>query len=428
MITKIEARNFRCLRAVSQTLGRFHVVAGPNGSGKSTFFDVPRLLNAFGREGLQGLLSQAAAQTFEEILYQGRGHFLELAVEMTVPGKLADRSKAKAEGGKPARVIRYEVRIGRDEEDRQDETPRILVENLWLLGESPRMDRAQRVQMDLQFPSASFENFEVVHATAPRRGAEWRTVAKKTKSGNSYFKSETTAWNLQIRNAADDSALSSLPADDRFPIANWFRDQLLKGQQHLALRSEEMRRPSPPLKNAGFLPDGSNLPHVVARMSRTRGGFRNWIEHLQTVLPIEDLEAVTREEDRSRYLRVRYKDGGWVPSWHLSDGTLRMLALTLLAYMPDAASSTFIEEPENGIHPRAVEAVFQSLRSVYEGQILVATHSPVFVSLVEPKDLLCFSKTPVGETDIVLGSEHPRLRDWKADVPLARLYAAGILS
>jgi predicted ATPase len=117
-----------------------------------------------------------------------------------------------------------------------------------------------------------------------------------------------------------------------------------------------------------------------------------------------------------------------VPSWHLSDGTLRLLALTLLAYLPDNTSTYFIEEPENGIHPQAVEAVFQSLSSVYEGQVLVATHSPVLVGLIEPRQLLCFSKTGGGATDILTGDMHPKLSEWKSGLPLARMYAAGILS
>jgi hypothetical protein len=33
---------------------------------------------------------------------------------------------------------------------------------------------------------------------------------------------------------------------------------------------------------------------------------------------------------------IRYKNGIEVPSWALSDGTLRLLALTLLAYVPDS--------------------------------------------------------------------------------------------
>ncbi len=65
MITKIEAANYRCLRGVSQMLDRFHVVAGPNGSGKSTFFEVPKALAAFGRDGLPALWDACKATHLE---------------------------------------------------------------------------------------------------------------------------------------------------------------------------------------------------------------------------------------------------------------------------------------------------------------------------------------------------------------------------
>lgn len=73
---------------------------------------------------------------------------------------------------------------------------------------------------------------------------------------------------------------------------------------------------------------------------------------------------------------MHYRNGLQAPSWLVSDGTLRFLALTLLAYLPDPAGPYLIEEPENGIHPRNVETVFESLSSVYDAQVLLATHSP----------------------------------------------------
>ncbi len=86
-----------------------------------------------------------------------------------------------------------------------------------------------------------------------------------------------------------------------------------------------------------------------------------------------------------------------------------------------------IEEPENGIHPKAIETVYKSLSSVYNAQILLATHSPVILGMVEPKDVLCFAKTNDGITDIVNGKDHPKLKDWKGEVNLSLLYAGGIL-
>jgi len=126
-------------------------------------------------------------------------------------------------------------------------------------------------------------------------------------------------------------------------------------------------------------------------------------------------------------LTVVYKQNLRVPSWLVSDGTLRLLALTVLAYIEPGDAMNLIEEPENGLHPQAVQTVFQSLSSTYQAQVLVATHSPVFLRLAKPEQVLCFSRTPSGATDLVAGSEHPKLRDWQGEVTLADFFAAGVL-
>jgi len=114
--------------------------------------------------------------------------------------------------------------------------------------------------------------------------------------------------------------------------------------------------------------------------------------------------------------------------WPVSDGTLRPLALTVLAYLPDISGLCLVEEPENGIHPRAVEMVFQSLSSVYGAQVLLATHSPVVVSMAELDQILCFACTDAGVTDVVPGHEHPGLREWRGGVDLGTLLASGVLA
>jgi predicted ATPase len=156
--------------------------------------------------------------------------------------------------------------------------------------------------------------------------------------------------------------------------------------------------------------------------------FRDWVRHLRTALPdIEDIKTVERQDDRHRYLTIEYQGGLSVPSWMASDGTLRLLALTLPAYLPEFQGIYLIEEPENGIHPRAVETMFQSLSSVYNGQILMATHSPVILSVADPDHVLCFAKTVEGATDIVTGSDHPSLAQWRGEPNLGVLFAGGVL-
>jgi hypothetical protein len=60
--------------------------------------------------------------------------------------------------------------------------------------------------------------------------------------------------------------------------------------------------------------------------------------------------------------------------------------------------------------------------------VLMATHSPLLLPLSEPKDLLCFALTPEGATDIVRGDQHPKLKEWRREVSLGELLAAGVLA
>ena len=139
-----------------------------------------------------------------------------------------------------------------------------------------------------------------------------------------------------------------------FHVVKWFREYLSAGVHWLVLNSFQIRRPSPPKGTSVLLSDGSNLPWIVARLrEKDPGRCLEWIAHLQTSLP--DLEGITtfeRPEDRHCYMIYEYAGGLTVPSWLVSDGTLRLTALTLPAYLVDLEGIYLIEEPENGIPPR----------------------------------------------------------------------------
>jgi hypothetical protein len=59
---------------------------------------------------------------------------------------------------------------------------------------------------------------------------------------------------------------------------------------------------------------------------------------------------------------------------------------------------------------------------------LVATHSPVILSLAKAENVLCFAKNDEGSSDIVRGVDHPALRDWRGKSDLGSYFAAGVLS
>jgi predicted ATPase len=86
------------------------------------------------------------------------------------------------------------------------------------------------------------------------------------------------------------------------------------------------------------------------------------------------------------------------------------------------------EEPENGIHPRAIETVVQSLRSLYESQAWVSTHSPIVLAHTDLADVLASRLDADGAVAIMPGDRHPRLKDWQGSLDIGTLFAAGVLS
>jgi predicted ATPase len=267
------------------------------------------------------------------------------------------------------------------------------------------------------------ESFSIVEATGMR--------ALIARSGDVViYTSESGTERIERQRLQSQSSLKGVPSDSEYPATAWFRDLLEEGIKTVNLDPRELSKPSP-LSRSGNEDriGGGDLAWWIDALQQESPPvrLREWLSHVRTALPdIRKIDSVIQQWNNERYVRVEYENGLKVPSWMLSEGTLRLLALTILAYLPDPDGAYLVEEPENGVHPSALETIYKSLSSVYEAQVLVASHSPVLLSMAMPEQLLCFSTGPDG-TQIVRGSEHPALQDWRGEVSLGTLVASGIL-
>lgn len=424
MISLIEALNFRSLRYINQPLANFHVLVGPNASGKTTFLDVVAFLGKFVSDGLDAAIEDRT-QNLQDLFWARQGNKFELAIEAIIPKEVL----LNFSNGSYDR-IRYEVSIGYISETKEN----TVFEEKVILKNSADFNSIDEGKAQRELFPSSIKPPRTIITSSPVRPEE-RLIVKKSESGRVTFYSETNktknkGWMPSFRLGAKKTALGNLPEDEKnFPASTWLKNLLSENVQQIVLNSLLIRQASPPGRGNKFSPKGSNLPWVINSLrNKSEKKFKEWISHVRTALPdIEDITTSEFPDTKHRYLTIQYKEGFKVPSWMASDGTLRLLALTIPAYLSDFEGIYLIEEPENGIHPKAVDTMYQSLVSVYGAQILLATHSPVVLSAAEPESLLCFAKAADGATDIVKGDEHPTLRQWKGEVDLGVLFASGVL-
>jgi len=413
MIRRVEVLGYRCLKHVSVELGPFMVLVGPNGSGKSALFDALAFVRDVLMHGPEAAVLDpldsgrrpARASYVKQLSWARERLWVEIAVDMAVPPDVAHSGLSEC---------RYELRVGMAAES----SPLgVLAEAFWV-GPAPPNRRHSRNRQEAP---------DTIRWSRGRPG--WRRVAAKTPTGSDRFVSESGDFDHTFRSERSRAALANMPDDrDGFPIAMWARNLLRSTLMGFDLRPEAMRSPARTGRAFWMAEDGSNLAGIVSLMGEDE--HRAWIHHLGTFLDVRDVRTYPVINEGTLALAVTDGSGLEVYADGLSAGTLRSLALTALAYADRPPWSTpvyLIEEPENGVHPQAIEAIRQSLSSIYGGQVFLATHSPVLVAMCKPEELLCFSRADDGSTVVTPGHQHPRLRQWQGDITLGDLFAAGIL-
>ncbi len=118
-----------------------------------------------------------------------------------------------------------------------------------------------------------------------------------------------------------------------------------------------------------------------------------------------------------------------LPSWRLSDGTLKFLCLLAVLLEKNLPPLICIEEPEVGLHPDAIQIVAEALVEASERtQLIVTTHSDALIDALSdrPEDVL------VTERDFDNGTQFRRLNkeqlsSWLERYSLGQLWRKGEL-
>lgn len=416
MITRIEAYRYRCFERLNVSLGSYTVLVGRNGAGKSTLVDIPVLLG----EMLQKQSIQAAffgptpshprprADGAADLPFNRSGPWFALAVEAVLPADIQAKVAAKH--------VRYELAFAVE-----GSSLTLSQEAVLLFGD----------RLEMGEPPEGLWSTSLTGKDSPAR-----VVLRRERGGLTEFTREPKLRgpkppSTPFETADHAPALAFVPPDlERFPASTWLRTFL--GRECLlyqpSLNGLRTAQPSPG-RDFQIASDARTLAWSVLRLAaENKRGFQEWNQHVQTVLPnFERVDARQREDDQFAYLRVHYRNGLVVPGHGLSDGTLSLLALTILPYLSNIPGFLAIEEPENGIHPKAIEAILEMLQVITKSQVWVTSHSPIVVAVTPLPHLLCLSVGKNGGVETKLGTEHPFLKNWQGTPDLGTLHSAGVL-
>lgn len=151
-----------------------------------------------------------------------------------------------------------------------------------------------------------------------------------------------------------------------------------------------------------LLIDASNTAQILGQVFQDDVKREDFIEWLRILIPeFENIEVKKNEFDGSFHIFVKEKTHDkHFPVTLLSDGTKNILALMAAVYQSNQPQFLCIEEPENGLHPHAIELLVDFFREKCETEghhIWLNTHSPTLVRCLAIDEVITVNKIN-GET------------------------------
>jgi len=412
MITRLEVNGFKNLVGFSLDLGPFTCIAGPNSVGKSNIFDAIQFLsfltdNTLTEAALKIRGADPDTSDIRDLFWTNgtnRQEKFRIAVEMIIDGHVHDDFGRPAEAS--STFLRYEIQIR-------------------YAPPSPDAGLLGRLVLDEEKLGYITEGDAPKHMPFPYSAKGFRSKAvkntRRTLSG--FISARTSVDGMReiivhqdggARGPGQTSPAESAPRTIIGTSNTSATPTILAARREmqswrlLALEPSAMRKPDRFHTDPHVTINGGHLPATIYRLAndaKKRGGdqedvYADVAARLSELVSVSAVNVAADEVRQLLTLEVTEVSGIRLPANSLSDGTLRFLALVILAADPEAKGLMCMEEPENGIHPAKIGAMVALLRDIAVDtnmppgednplrQVIVATHSPAFVQLSNQNDLV----------------------------------------
>lgn len=149
---------------------------------------------------------------------------------------------------------------------------------------------------------------------------------------------------------------------------------------------------------------GKNLPAFIKKMNaEQKERFMSKVKRLFADV-ITDIDTETKGQPGWTQIKIteRYKNGDiTISSKEMSDGMLRLIGLVAISEIRKNDAIYLLDEVENGINIRYVEKLMKIFEEMIEEtgvQIILTTHSTLFMDYVNPDSIILLSKSDDGST------------------------------
>lgn len=200
---------------------------------------------------------------------------------------------------------------------------------------------------------------------------------------------------------------------------------------HDTSASAPVRQAQPVRDNLRFKPDAGNLaPFLRLLRERFPDNYKRIVETVRMVAPFFG-DFIYRNEPGERidleWFETDDPDTARGPR-QLSDGTLRFVCLATLLLQPShlQPDTILIDEPELGLHPRALGVLGAILRQAADArQLIVSTQSAELVNEFAPEDVVVVNRKE--GASVFERLEADRLSEWLQDYALGELWKMNVI-
>lgn len=410
MITYIKIDGFKTFKNFEMYFSPFTVIAGVNAAGKSNLFDALALISelASGGNSIRKVLSSQRGELNElfTLFDNGkRAKEMSFVVEMLVNPMVTDEWNLSEKVS--VTRLRYEVAL-----------KHVGVDNVEILRESLCPIRKKDDKWASYLPN--------------KTDSHWRPAMKGTRQKPflSFNVEESMTVSIYDNNSGKIENMQALGSNLTF-ISRFSKcdtPHLLAARMEmmswrfLHLNPDDLRTPS--LKSESMFDLDSTGKNLAATLNRLKKEDEYNLVIISQLIRrfIPDYIAIDVKEelDGSRnVLYVKDRRNEEYTSRVLSEGTLRIIALCVLAVDNHHSGLLCFEEPENGVHPMRLEVManlMEQLSSDFMNtelklrQVIVNTHSPRFVEEVfKLRNQLCTVVLTRRVTNIINESEEKKM-------------------